>query len=92
MRLYNPKAEAQDLVLSLYYKLPNNGLLYEGINSCDSRYKEALMCAKFTTERILDVLGSQSTQSTNNSEEIEHFKQVLEEIEKLNELNKTKKP
>lgn len=80
MEVQGPKAEAQDFVLSFYYILPNNGSLCTGINSCESRYKEAVMCAKLTLERIILALEAHSWQ---NREHIEHHKEMLKEIEKL---------
>ena len=76
----DPKGEAQDLVLSFYYRLPNNGSLKTGINSCESRFKEAVICAKLTVEKIISVLEAQSWQ---NREHIEHHKEMLKELEKL---------
>ena len=75
-----PKSEAYDLVLGFYYRLPNNGRLKTGINSCESRFKEAVMCAKLTLERIILALEAHSWQ---NREHIEHHKEMLKEIEKL---------
>ena len=80
MEPLGPKGEAQDLVLSFYYRLPNNGNLKTGINSCESRFKEAVMCAKLTLERIILALEAHSWQ---NKEHIEHHKEMLKEIEKL---------
>ena len=80
MEPQDPKAEAQDLVLTFYYSLPNNGRLKTGINSCESRFKEAVMCAKLTLERIILALEVHSWQ---NREHIEHHKEMLKEIEKL---------
>jgi|688.fasta_scaffold303401_3 hypothetical protein len=80
MEPQGPKAEAQDFVLSFYYRLPNNGSLYTGINSCESRYKEAVMCAKLSIERIILALEAHSWQ---NRDHIEHHKEMLKEIENL---------
>ena len=80
MEPLGPKGEAQDLVLTFYYSLPNNGSLKTGINSCESRFKEAVICAKLTVEKIISVLEAQSWQ---NREHIEHHKEMLKEIEKL---------
>lgn len=80
MEPQGPKAEAQDLVLTFYYSLPNNGRLKTGINSCESRFKEAVMCAKLTLERIILALEAHSWQ---NREHIEYHKEMLKEIEKL---------
>jgi len=80
MEPLTPKAEAQDLVLSFYYRLPNNGRLKTGINSCESRFKEAVMCATLTLQRIILALEAHSWQ---NRHEIEHHKEMLKELEKL---------
>ena len=80
MEPQGPKAEAQYFVLSFYYRLPNNGSLYTGINSCESRYKEAVMCAKLSLERIILALEAHSWQ---NRHHIEHHKEMLKEIENL---------
>jgi len=36
---------ALEIIHKYYYTLPNNGYLNSGINSCESRYKEAIECA-----------------------------------------------
>jgi hypothetical protein len=33
--------------------LPNNGSLNSGINSCDSRYKEAIECALISVKQLI---------------------------------------
>jgi hypothetical protein len=48
------REKANDLVNRYYYMLPNNGSLSGGINSCDSRYKEAIECAFVTVDEILE--------------------------------------
>jgi hypothetical protein len=48
------REKANDLVNRYYYMLPNNGKLNEGINSCDSRYKEAIECAFVAVDEILE--------------------------------------
>jgi hypothetical protein len=80
MEPLTPKAEAHDLVLSFYYRLPNNGSLKTGINSCESRFKEAVMCAKLTVEKIISALNAHTWQ---NRHEIDHYTEMLKEIEKL---------
>jgi hypothetical protein len=80
MEPLGPKAEAHDLVLSFYYSLPNNGSLNHGINSCDSRYKEGVVCAGIAAKRIILALEAHSWQNRN---EIAHYKEILKEIEKL---------
>ena len=41
----NSREKANDLINRYYYMLPNNGELNSGINSCESRYNEAIECA-----------------------------------------------
>tara|TARA_R110000868_G_scaffold407732_1_gene689472 strand:+ start:1898 stop:2245 length:348 start_codon:yes stop_codon:yes gene_type:complete len=52
-----PREKANDLVNRYYYMLPNNGLIDTGINSCDSRYKEAIKCAFVAVEEIINTLN-----------------------------------
>jgi hypothetical protein len=40
-----PNEYARDMINKYYYTLPNNGSPNVGINSCESRYKEAIECA-----------------------------------------------
>jgi hypothetical protein len=40
-----PNEHARDMINKYYYTLPNNGSPNVGINSCESRYKEAIECA-----------------------------------------------
>ena len=51
----NPREKANDLVNRYYYMLPNNGSINEGINSCESRYNEAIECAFVAVDEILKV-------------------------------------
>lgn len=51
------REKANDLVNRYYYMLPNNGLIDTGINSCDSRYKEAIECAFVAVNEIIDTLN-----------------------------------
>jgi hypothetical protein len=48
------REKANDLVNRYHYMLPNNGKLNEGINSCESRYNEAIECAFVTVDEILE--------------------------------------
>ena len=45
---------ARELINKFYYQLPNNGLLKEGLLSCDRRYKEAITCAIVCVDEILN--------------------------------------
>ncbi len=84
MKPLGPKAEAQDLVLSFYYKLPNNGSLKTGINSCESRFKEAVMCALVCINHMIKIApwgGDIDGEIEDSSKE--YYMKVKEEIEKL---------
>jgi hypothetical protein len=43
--------------------LPNNGYMYGGCNSCDSRYKEGIECALLSVKRIILTLEFMSVES-----------------------------
>jgi hypothetical protein len=51
------KEIANELVSRYYYMLPNNGLIDTGINSCASRYKEAIECAFVAVDEIIGTLN-----------------------------------
>jgi hypothetical protein len=44
---------ALEIIHDYYFMLPNNGSLNSGINSCDSRYKEAIECALISVKRLI---------------------------------------
>jgi len=44
---------ALELIHDYYFMLPNNGLLNSGINSCESRYKEAVDCALLSVKQLI---------------------------------------
>jgi len=50
----SPQEKAKQLVDRFYYSLPNNGYINEGINSCESRWKEAVTCAIIAVDEILE--------------------------------------
>ena len=84
MEPQGPRAEAQDLVLSFYYRLPNNGSLKTGINSCESRYKEAVVCAMVAVNKIISIAprgGDIDGEIEEGSKE--YYQQVKTELEKL---------
>jgi len=56
MRDKDPKEKAKEFVDMFYYMLPNNGYLDLGINSCDSRYKEGIKCARKCVKEIIKAL------------------------------------
>jgi hypothetical protein len=49
-----PKQKANQLVNKFYYLLPNNGYVNEGINSCESRWKESIMCSLMVVNEIME--------------------------------------
>ena len=54
---------ALELINDYYFMLPNNGYLNSGINSCDSRYKEAICCALMCVKKIILTLEFMSMES-----------------------------
>ena len=44
---------AHEIIHEYYFMLPNNGYMYGGCNSCDSRYKEAIECALLSVKRLI---------------------------------------
>ena len=44
---------AHEILHEYYFMLPNNGYMYGGCNSCDSRYKEAIECALIGVKRLI---------------------------------------
>lgn len=79
-----PKEEAFDIFHKFYYNLPNNGFIYEGVNSCDSRKKEAKVCSKITVDRIIDVLSKASDLNMlYRTDLVVHYQQVNQEIEQI---------
>lgn len=49
-----PKQKANQLVNKFYYSLPNNGYVNEGINSCESRWRESVMCSLMAVNEIME--------------------------------------
>jgi hypothetical protein len=54
---------AHEIIHDYYFMLPNNGYMYGGCNSCDSRYKEAIDCALLSVKRIILTLEFMSIES-----------------------------
>lgn len=44
---------AHEIIHEYYFMLPNNGSLNTGINSCESRYKEAVDCALLSVKQLI---------------------------------------
>ena len=76
-----PEEKAKKLVNKFYYSLPNNGSIKEGINSCESRWKEAVMCALIALDEIINsVVVTNLTVAEN---QFNYWEEVKEEINKL---------
>lgn len=54
---------ALELIHDYYFMLPNNGLLNSGINSCESRYREAIYCALVCVKKIILTLEFMAVES-----------------------------
>lgn len=79
-----PEEEALEICLKIYYNLPNNGFLKEGINSCDSRWKEAKTCGIINVDKIINVLSKASDLNMlYRTDLVVHYQQVKNEIENL---------
>ena len=90
-----PSEKAKDLVHTFYYKLPNNGYLNEGINSANSRYNEAMMCALVTVNELMKETCKNSELKDPCFQEtrIDYYIQTKEEINKLyDNRNTTENP
>lgn len=77
-----PSIEANEIVDSFYYSLPNNGSISSGINSCKSRYEEAIDCGLILINKIISIAYWEYMES-GSSEEKEYWHRVKEEVEKL---------
>jgi hypothetical protein len=75
------REKANDLVSRYYYMLPNNGKLNEGINSCDSRYKEAIECAFVAVDEIIKTFDCTTPQSIEDWEEVNQWIQKIKDKE-----------
>ena len=53
MEIHQHRKAALEIIHDYYFMLPNNGSLNSGINSCDSRYKEAIECALIGVKRLI---------------------------------------
>lgn len=51
------KQKAKELIDKFYYSLPNNGYINEGVNSCESRWNEAVTCAIIAVDEIINTLN-----------------------------------
>ena len=56
--MMTPKEKAKWLVDKFYYSFPNNGSLNTGVNSCESRWSEAIQCALITCNEVMGDMGA----------------------------------
>ncbi len=80
---------ALELIHDYYFMLPNNGSLNSGINSCESRYKEAIECALVSLKRLILTLEFISVESNDPRimDRINFYDEVQAELYKIKEDN-----
>jgi hypothetical protein len=80
---------AHEIIHEYYFMLPNNGSLNSGINSCDSRYKEAIECALICVKKIILTLEFMSVESDAAfiMDRINFYDEVQAELYKIKEGN-----
>jgi len=71
------KNKGIELVKTIYYNLPNNGLSDYGINSCSSRLKEAKKASLISIDFFLNTLNE-----TEHKDLIDYYKEIKIIIEK----------
>lgn len=76
---------AHEIIHDYYFMLPNNGYMYGGCNSCDSRYKEAIECALIGIKRLILTLEFMSTESNDPAimDRINFYDEVQAEVYKI---------
>jgi hypothetical protein len=73
---------ALELIHDYYFMLPNNGSLNSGINSCESRYKEAVDCALLSVKQLILTLEFMAMESdaTFIMDRINFYDEVTSEL------------
>lgn len=81
---------ALEIIHEYYFMLPNNGLLHEGINSCESRYKEAIECALIGVKRLILTLEFMSIEPNSAfvMDRINFYDEVESELYKIKDGGK----
>ena len=76
---------AYEIIHEYYFMLPNNGSLNEGINSCDSRYKEAIDCALLSVKRLILTLEFMLVENNDSyvMDRINFYDEVQSELYKI---------
>ena len=79
------KKAAYEIIHEYYFMLPNNGYMYGGCNSCDSRYKEAIDCALLSVKRIILTLEFMSIEPNSAfvMDRINFYDEVQSELYKI---------
>jgi len=75
------REKANDLVNRYYYMLPNNGSINEGINSCESRYNEAIECAFVAVDEILKIAITYAGRDYDFYQEVKQWIQKIKDKE-----------
>ena len=81
-----PEEKAKELVNKFYYSLPNNGSIKEGVNSCESRWKEAVTCTLIAVDEIIhnnNEINGPGDGWMYVEESTDFWQQVKQEINKL---------
>ena len=80
---------ALELIHDYYFMLPNNGYMYGGCNSCDSRYKEGIECALIGVKRLTLILEFMSMEPNSAfvMDRINFYDEVQAELYKIKEGN-----
>jgi hypothetical protein len=76
---------ALEIINDYYFMLPNNGYMYGGCNSCDSRYKEGIECALLSVKRIILTLEFMSMEPNSAfvMDRINFYDEVQAELYKI---------
>ena len=77
----NSRDKANNLINRYYYMLPNNGELNSGINSCESRYNEAIECAFVAVDEILKVAITYAGRDYDFYQEVKQWIQKIKDKE-----------
>ena len=68
-----PYEHAKTMIHRYYYALPNNGSHDQGINNCESRYKEAIECALISIDDIISELEFIIIRTTGTGNELDGY-------------------
>jgi len=76
---------AHEIIHEYYFILPNNGTLKVGINSCESRYNEAVDCALIGVKRLILTLEFMLIENNDSYviDRINFYDEVQSELYKI---------